>query len=106
MLLLVLQLLPQHHQLVSEDSKALLHEQVVRDTSMLQSYPDYLDLPYNVPSCDYTLDTQSWYPYLQVNHSNSKANIKYNISNHVAYYFAVWVNDCLSGKLYRVHFKS
>lgn len=80
MSLFVFQLLPQHHQLVSEDSKALLQEQAARDDSMLQSYPDYLDLPYNVPSCDYTLDTQSWYPYLQVTYSSSKVKIS-NIIN-------------------------
>jgi hypothetical protein len=63
---IVLQLLSQPH--VTEDSKAMLHEQGERDHSMLQSYPDYVDPPYNVPSNDYPLDTQSWYstPYLQV----------------------------------------
>ncbi|XP_054260416.1 uncharacterized protein LOC128985068 [Macrosteles quadrilineatus] len=56
-------LLPQQSH-VTEDSKAMLHEQVDREHqhTMLQSYPDYVDLPYNVPSTDYSLDNHNWYP--------------------------------------------
>lgn len=58
-----------------EESKTAIKEQVDWDNRMLQNFPDYLDLPYsglNIPTnpSDYAIvadvDTQSWYPYLQV----------------------------------------
>uniref|UniRef100_A0A1B6LYR3 Sex-determining region Y protein n=1 Tax=Graphocephala atropunctata TaxID=36148 RepID=A0A1B6LYR3_9HEMI len=63
---LVTPVLLSQHQHCPDSSKGMLDEQVDRDNNMLQSYPDYLDLPYNIPSNDYPLDNQSWYPsYLQ-----------------------------------------
>ncbi|XP_046665080.1 uncharacterized protein LOC124357378 isoform X1 [Homalodisca vitripennis] len=63
---LVTPVLLSQHQHCADSSKGMLDEQVDRDNSMLQSYPDYLDLPYNIPSNDYPLDNQPWYPsYLQ-----------------------------------------